>query len=120
MSQGLYAVTQWCLDLLPVGQSGRRCCDETLADWRKEAAKATRSWAAFVVSVCAMFAVLRCVAGLSLREVALIRQSGVLTRVVLWTVAYVAIMTVIVQLSPHDGIRMMNSRLYAQVGVVAS
>jgi hypothetical protein len=123
MSHLLYTLTQRCLDVLPVDAAGRRCCDETLADWRREAAAAKGSGAAFVVSVRAMFAVLRCVAGITLREVMLIRQSGVLTRVVLWTVAYLAIVTAIVQLSP-DSSNILRpatfSRIYAQVALVAS
>lgn len=122
MTGPLYALTQWWLDVLPVDAAGRRCFDETLADWRREASKAKGTWATLVVSVRAMFAVLRCVAGITLREVALIRQSGVLSRVCLWTVAYLAIAPVIVQLSPDSpNILKLSaiSRLYTQLAMVA-
>ena len=123
MAGPLYALTQWWVSVLPVDAAGRRCFDETLADWRREAANAKGSWAALIVSVRALFAVLRCVAGITIREVALIRQSGVLTRVCLWTVAYLAIVTLIVQLTPDSpSILKLSaiSRLYTQMAVVAS
>ncbi len=120
MTGPLYEVARWWLGILPMDEAGRRSCDETLADWRREAAKAEGNWAALVVSVRAMFALVRCVAGVSLREVALIRRSGVLTRMFLWTLAYLAIMAVIVQLSPNIWKLSPTSRIYAQVAVVAS
>ena len=120
MTGALYTLVRWCLGLLPVDPAGRRCLDETLADWRREAANAGGTWAAFVVSVRAMFAVVRCVAGVSLREVALIRQSGVLTRALLWTAGYLVMMAVVVQLSPSILTISATSRIYTQVAVVAS
>jgi hypothetical protein len=91
----LYRIVEWFLTVLPVDASGRRVFDETLADWRREAERAANGWRRSFVGVRAMFAVARSVAGVSAKEVTLIRHSGVLPRLLLWTSAYVIVVNVI-------------------------
>ena len=105
--------------MLPVDEAGRRVFDETLADWKREAKRASGLFARFVVAARAVFSVLRCLAGVSLREVTLIRQSGVLARVFLWTVGYLVVANLIVQLSPNHWTPSLAFRLYGQVPLVA-
>ncbi len=119
MTLPLYAVVRWALGVLPVDKSGRRIFDETLADWRREAERSSGPLSGVVVSARAMFSVLRCVTGVSLREVALIGQSGVLARVFLWTVGYLVVANLIVQLSPNIWTLTLSSRLYRQVAFLA-
>ena len=118
MGHMLYAFTQWWVGVLPVDAAGRRCFDETLADWRREAAKAKGSFAATVVSVRAMFAVFRCAVGVSLREVRLIRRSGVLVRVFLWIGGYLLTVTLMLQMTPVALELSLVSRAYLLVSLV--
>ena len=130
MTGPLYAIAEWFLVVLPVDDAGRRVFDETLADWRREAAKARGTVAGALVFVRAIFSVFRSIVGVSLREVTSIHRSGVLTRVCLWTVAYLlaylAIVTVIVQLSPSIQFSPSMTKLsvmslvYGQVPLIAS
>lgn len=119
MNRVLYGVVQWWLNALPVNEPGRRAFDETLADWRKEAARASGPLGGVMVSAKAVFAACRCVAGVSVREAALIPQSGVLTRVMFWTAGYLVVVNIVLQFSPTIGSLSTESRLYSQVALVA-
>jgi hypothetical protein len=65
----LYTLTNWCLTQLPVDPAGRRCVDETLADWRKEASQSSGPLAALIVPARALWSVLRCLTMVSLRDI---------------------------------------------------
>lgn len=88
MNKLLYSIANWALNALPVDTAGRRVFDETLADWRREAAKASALLARASVTARASGSVLRCIAGVTAREIKLIPQSGVLLRVFLWVAGY--------------------------------
>lgn len=67
----------------------------------------------------ALCAVLRCVAGVSLREVAQVRQSGVLTRMLLWTAGYLAVLNVVLRLTPSPYRPSVLSQVYGQLPAIA-
>lgn len=69
MTGALIAIARWCLSTLPVDAAGRRCFDERLADWRKEAAQASGPLAGLIVPPRAIGSVVRCVMMVSLREI---------------------------------------------------
>jgi hypothetical protein len=79
MRHPLYTLTNWCLTQLPVDAAGRRCVDETLADWRKEASQSSGPLAALIVPARALWSVLRCLTMVSLRDIRS-REGAVLLR----------------------------------------
>ncbi len=85
MTGVLYTVAQQCLSLLPVDAAGRRCFDETLADWRKEAAQAS-GVLALVVPARAIWSVFRCLMLVSLREIRSREGASVLLRLAAWSI----------------------------------
>ena len=95
MSTLPYVLAKWLLSTLPVDAAGRRCFDETLADWRREAAKANGAFAGAIVAVRAMGSVLRSVAGVTFREMRLFPQSGVPLRLVFWMAAFLTVVPLI-------------------------
>jgi hypothetical protein len=119
MTGPLYDVMRWFLSVLPVDEAGRRVFDETLADWRREAAKVSGSRSAFVVSLRSMLSAARSVARVSGREVTLIRRSGVLLRMALWTVGYLVFVSATRSLAPYVGTTSPVSPGYAYVAMVA-
>ncbi len=68
MTGPIYAVVRTLLSVLPVDHSGRRVFDETLADWRREAANVSGHLARLAVSVRAIVSVVRGVVMISARE----------------------------------------------------
>lgn len=60
---------RWILGLLPVQQQGRRPCEETLTDWRNEAAQARGIGCRLLVNARALWSVIRCVSLIAAREV---------------------------------------------------
>src|SRR5688572_3502291 len=119
MSHVFYVLVHRWFEVLPVDEAGRRVFDETLADWRREAARASGPLARVLMCVRAVFAVLRAVVGVSFREVMLIRRSGMLVRVFLWTAGYLLAMTLIIQLSPEVVDLSVVSQGYFLVSLVA-
>jgi hypothetical protein len=89
MTGPLYTLTQWCLRSLPVDGAGRRVFDETLADWRKEAANATGRRQALVISVRAGLSVVRCVMLICRREIGSREGIASLLRLAAWSTATV-------------------------------
>src|SRR5688572_21075439 len=81
MTGPLYTIAKWCLGTLPVDAAGRRVFDETLADWRNEAAQASGPLAALAVPARAVWSVIRCVMMVSLREVRTREGAALLLRV---------------------------------------
>lgn len=68
MTPALYSFAHWSVGLLPVDPAGRRCIEETFADWRSEAVSASGPAARAVVTARALWSVVRCVALTSSRE----------------------------------------------------
>lgn len=114
MSRVLYSIAHWGLGSLPVDDAGRRVFDETLADWRKEAAKARGATAGALVTMRAIFAVIRCVAGVSVREAGSIHQGGLFLRVVVMIAAYLALVNLLLLFTPPVWQISPLSRMYAQ------
>lgn len=85
MTGAFYTLTQWGLRILPVDSAGRRCFDETLADWRNESAQAS-GLLALVVPARGMWSVVRCVMLVSLRESRSREGAALLLRLAAWSI----------------------------------
>jgi len=108
MTGPLYAIVRWCLSVLPVDAAGRRCFDETLADWRKEAAQASGLLAALIVPARAMWSVFRCVMMVSLREIRTREGAALLLRLAAFSVA---VMLVFIGIRWNDSIDVQGVRV---------
>jgi hypothetical protein len=86
MTGGLYKLAQWCLRSLPVDAAGRRVLDETLADWRREAATATGRRQVLVVSVRAGVSIGRSVMSICWREIGSHEGVAPLVRLACWSI----------------------------------
>ena len=80
-----YSVTQWCLSVLPVDDRGRRVFDETLADWKSEATKASGPQGSATVSLRAVASVLRSIAMISSKELSTRKGLAPLLRLATWS-----------------------------------
>lgn len=89
MTGPLYGLVRWFLSMLPVEGSGRRVFDETLADWRSEAAIATGPWGAVTVSLRAVVSVVRSVLMISWSELSSRQGLAPLLRLATWSVVCV-------------------------------
>lgn len=85
MTGPLFVVAQWFLGLLPVDQSGRRVFDETLADWKSEATKASGPQGSATVSLRAVASVLRSIAMISSKELSTRKGLAPLLRLATWS-----------------------------------
>jgi hypothetical protein len=119
MTRLLYSVVRWFLTALPVDDAGRRVFDETLADWRRDAASATGRVTAAVVTMRSLLSVIRSVAGVSAKEVVGLRHSGVVPRLLLWMFAYVVVVNVIRSQMPGAWPFSTLSRAFGSVPLAA-
>jgi hypothetical protein len=115
----VYRIVEWFLTVLPVDASGRRVFDETLADWRREAGKATNQSTAVIATLRSLLSVARSVAGVSARDVIMIRQSSVWSRVLLWTCGYLALVNLVRFAVPGGWQHSALSRLYGSIQLIA-
>ena len=94
MTGPAYTLAQGCLRILPVDAAGRRVLDETLADWRREAANAAGRTQAVVVSLRASVSVARSVILICRREIC--SQEGIasLLRLACWSTVSVLLFVV--------------------------
>lgn len=115
----LYRIVEWFLTVLPVDASGRRVFDETLADWRREAGKATNRSTAAIATVRSLLSVVRSVAGVSVKDVIMIRQSSVWPRLLLWTCGYLALVNLVRILLPGGWPIAALSRVYGSISLIA-
>jgi len=85
----LYTVARWFLNVLPVDETGRRVFDETLADWKSEAARASGLLGSVIVSLRAVVSVLRSVVMISWRELSSREGLAPLVRLATWSIVSV-------------------------------
>jgi hypothetical protein len=116
MNRALYLIAEWLLGRLPVDLAGRRVFDETLADWRKESAKASGLYCSSIVAIRAVGSVLRSVAGVSFREIRSLPRGAVLIRMCLWMTAFLIVVALRSQISANAASVSVSSEGYAYVG----
>ena len=104
----LYRVVLWSLGAVPVDAAGRRCLDETMADWRKETATAASRLASLAASARGIRSVFRCVAMVAVREVRSSDGAALLLRLAGWSIA---LMLVVIGFHWNDSIPLQDGRV---------
>lgn len=108
MTGPVFRLVGWFLGALPVDAAGRRCFDETLADWRSEAGNVAGVLPTIVIGARALWSVLRCVAMVLTREVRSREGAALLMRLAAWSIFC---MLVIIGVRWNDSLQLQDSRV---------